>query len=189
MFTIGERWLILSPEEHVSVGGRLPLILERGAFGSGEHETTISCLEELEELNGLEGAKVLDLGCGTGILALAASKLGASSVVAVDIDQGAVETCRKNARLNDIPLEIKQGSIDAAHGSFDFVMANIQGDILMQLAPQILERLAPGGCLLLSGVAFHENYQVLLAFCELGAQLVRNRFMEEYTTLVMTLKG
>jgi ribosomal protein L11 methyltransferase len=189
VFIIGRSWLVLSPEERVSAEYRLPLVIDRGAFGSGEHETTVSCLEELEGLDGVEGTRVLDLGCGTGILALAASKMGASSVVAVDIDRGAVETCRENARLNAAGIEIVQGSIDAVRGRFNLIMANIHGDVLIQLAPLIVERLVSGGYALLSGVAFHENYQVLLTFSELGAQLVKNRFMEEYTTLIMSMEG
>ncbi len=184
MLPIGKSWAVVAPGE-APPPNRRPLVIQRGAFGSGEHETTLTCLEELENLDNLEGKRVLDLGCGTGILAIAAALLGAKPVVAVDIDHRAVEITSKNARLNGVDLEVKLGSVDKAQGPFHLIMANIQGDILMDLAREMMERLAPGGTLLLSGVAFHENYQVLLTFQYLGCRMVKNRFMEEYTTLVL----
>lgn len=184
MILAGKRLVIISPKEP-PLEGRIPLIIQRGAFGSGEHETTLSCLEELENLAPLDGARVLDLGCGTGILAIAAALLGANPVTAVDIDPKAVEVTQENTRLNGIKMDIRLGSIEAAPGPFHLIMANIHGDILMALAPQMVGKLLPGGTLLLSGVAFHENYQVLLTFQSLGCQLLKNRFMEEYTTLLL----
>ncbi len=184
MLLIGRRWAVISPGE-TPPRDRTPLVIQRGAFGSGEHETTLTCLEELEGMGNLMGKRVLDLGCGTGILAIAAALKGAHPVVAVDIDPRAVEVTRKNARLNNLELEIGLGSIEKAPGPFHLIMANIQGDILMDLAPVMVTRLSPGGTLLLSGVAFHENYQVLVTFKHLGCRLLKNRFMEEYTTLVM----
>ncbi len=188
MLIIGRTWAVLSPGENPPQG-RTPLLVRKGAFGSGEHETTLSCLEELEALGDLQGRRVLDLGCGTGILAMAAALQGASSVVAVDIDPRAVAVTRENARLNGLSLEIHLGSLEKAPGSFHLIMANIQGDILMDLARDMVEKLLPGGTLLLSGVVFHENYQVLLTFQHLGCHLKKNRFMEEYTTLVMEKTG
>lgn len=185
MFTVGQKWIILSPRETPPPKNRLPLIIKRGAFGSGEHETTLSCLEELEELKDLKDKKVLDLGCGTGILALAAAKLGAQEVVAMDIDPKAVRLSQENARLNSQTIHTIQGSIGEAPGRFHLIMANIHGDILMNLAPQIVKRILPGGYLLLSGVAYHENYQVLLTYGRLGMKTLKNRFLEEYTTLLM----
>lgn len=185
MFSVGQKWIILSPGETPPLKGQLPLIIKKGAFGSGEHETTKSCLEELEKLKDLKGKRVLDLGCGTGILALAAAKLGAQEVMAVDIDPTAVELSRKNARLNRQAINVIQGSLGEVSGRFHLIMANIHGDILMNLAPQLVERLLPGGYLLLSGVAYHENYQVLLTYGRLGIKTLKNRFLEEYTTLLM----
>ncbi len=184
MLLIGKTWVVIAPGEEPP-RGRIPLVIKRGAFGSGEHETTLTCLEELEAMGKLEGKRVLDLGCGTGILAIAAALLGAQPVVAVDIDPRAVEVTRENARLNNATLEVHPGSLDKAQGPFHLIMANIQGDILMNLAWDMVTRLTPRGTLLLSGVAFHENYQVLLTFQQLGCRLKKNRFMEEYTTLVM----
>ncbi len=184
MILVGEKLAILSAEDTPPVG-RIPLTIHRGAFGSGEHETTLSCLEELEHLTPLKGTRVLDLGCGTGILAIAAARMGAAMVVAVDIDPRAVEVTRRNAQTNTVEIDVRLGSIDAVPGSFHLIMANIHGDILMTLAIQMVEKLLPGGILLLSGIAFHENYQVLLTFQSLGCRFLKNRFMEEYTTLVM----
>ena len=184
MLPIGKTWAVIAPGERPP-RDRIPLVIKRGAFGSGEHETTFTCLEELEAMGNLKGKRVLDLGCGTGILAIAAALLGAKPVVAVDIDPRAVEVTRENARLNNANLEVYQGSLDKARGSFHLIMANVQGDILMDLARDMVSRLSPRGTLLLSGVAFHENYQVLLTFRQLGCRLKKNRFLEEYTTLVM----
>ena len=185
MFTAGQRWILLSPGESLPPGNRLPLIIKRGAFGSGEHETTLSCLEKLEELKDLKDKRILDLGCGTGILALAAVKLGGQEVVAVDISPEAIKVCEENARINGLPLITCQGSIGETRGRFHLIMANIHGDILINMAPQIVERILPGGYLLLSGVAYHENYQVLLTYGKLGMKTLKNRFLEEYTTLLM----
>ena len=185
MFPVGQKWIILSPWEAQPPKDRLPLIIKKGAFGSGEHETTMSCLEELEKLEDLRDKKVLELGCGTGILALAAAKLGAREVVAVDIDPKAVKLSRENAQLNGQAVDVIQGSLGDAPGRFHLIMANIHGDILMDMAPKMVKKLLPGGYLLLSGVAYHENYQVLLTYKGLGMKTLKNRFLEEYTTLLM----
>src|SRR5919108_639714 len=99
-FTVGG-FVIIPEGESAPPGEGIPLVLgKKGAFGSGEHETTASCLEELERLPGVEGMRCLDLGSGTGILAIAAVRLGARSVVAADIDPAAAASCADNARLN-----------------------------------------------------------------------------------------
>ena len=97
---IGTRLRIVAPGTPPAADGRVDVVLTRGAFGSGEHETTASCLEMLEGLEGIRGATVLDLGSGTGVLAIAALELGAGHAVCVDIDPASVATARRNCELN-----------------------------------------------------------------------------------------
>ena len=128
------------------------------AFGSGEHETTASCLEELERLPGLKGMRCLDLGSGTGILAIAAARLGAQTVVAVDIDPAAGISCAGNVRLNGQEERVFPVCGELAcigEGTFDLLLANIYADIHLALAVGMVARTRSGGFLLLSGIPVH----------------------------------
>ena len=167
---------------------RIHLIIERGAFGSGEHETTVSCLEEIEQLN-LIGKEVLDVGCGTGILAIAALKLGAARAVAFDITKEAVETTLKNARLNHVitRIEVILGTIEKIDGSYDIILANIYPEVLRDIALKIKERTKTDGILILSGVPWEDNSEILRIYKSLGFKVLKNRFLEYYTTAVLKL--
>jgi ribosomal protein L11 methyltransferase len=163
--------------------------MQRGAFGSGEHETTESCLQILEQRTEVKGAKVLDLGSGTGILAIAALKLGALHAVCVDIEQDAVESARINCQLNHINHMVTHvtGTLDAVEVSnFDFIFANIYGDILLDIATPLTEKLKPGGSLLLSGMLWEYNFDVRQAYERLGCKVVINRMLSEFSTTLMT---
>ena len=133
----------------------LVIALDPGmAFGTGQHETTRMCLEALEDAV-TPGARVLDLGCGSGILGIAAAKLGAARVLALDIDDVCVRVTAANARANRVEaiVEADQGTLDGlARGEFDVVVANIIAGVLIDLAPQIACALAPTGRLIASGV-------------------------------------
>lgn len=170
-------------------GSGIPLIMgKKGAFGSGEHETTASCLEELERLPDLAGARVLDLGSGTGILAVAALRLGAASAVAVDIDPAAAVSCAANVRLNDMEGRIHTvcGELASVGGArFDILLANIYADIHLALADEMTESVRPGGAMLLSGIPLQDKFDVQRRFERLGCRLVDLRILEDYTTLVM----
>jgi ribosomal protein L11 methyltransferase len=145
----------IEPEETET---RHVLRLDPGnAFGTGTHESTRLLLEWLDDLNGqLAGLNVLDAGCGTGILSLAALKLGAAFVLGLDIEPEAVENSRENARVNDCrsnsffrlgdPREL------GAEYSFDLVLANIQRSVIEEIFPDLLRVLKPGGRLLLAGL-------------------------------------
>lgn len=155
----------------VCPGGRRPdepgaaiLELDPGlAFGTGTHATTAMCLEWLDG-RVLTGLRVLDYGCGSGILALAALRLGAASAWAVDIDPQARIATRDNARRNglDDRLEIRATG-DLLPGPFDLVLANILADPLRQLAPD-LARLCPAGTLLLAGLLDAQAAEVADAY-------------------------
>ena len=187
-FTIGSTFRIVPPGTPASTDGRIDLVMDRGAFGSGEHETTASCLEMLAELPEVRGARVLDLGSGTGILAFAALKLGAARVVCVDINPHAVETARRNGELNGLAdrLTHRAGTLDSAgEDLFDLVLANIYGDILLNLAEDLARRARPGALLLLSGILWEYNFEVRQHYEKLGCEVIRNRMLEQFSTVLL----
>ncbi len=185
---IGKKFIVLRSTEIEDHSGRLPLVLGRGrAFGSGEHETTRSCLEELEKLPVASMDHVLDLGCGTGILAIAAARMGALSVVAVDPNPFAIEAAAANIDLNGVnnKARIIQGELKHVKRTrFDLIMANLYGDVLFEIAQDIPLFLKPDGHVLLSGVHYDYHFETKTAFLELGLQLLKTRMLEEYTTLL-----
>lgn len=161
---------------------------KKGAFGSGEHETTRSCLEQLELLPQLAGKHGLDLGSGTGILAIAAVKLGARSVVALDIDPRAAESCRRNVGLNDVAgrVGVVCGELACLRGgSFDFVMANIYADVLAQVVKPLTAMVRPGGLLLLSGIPIEDDTGIHAQFVRHGCRIARTLYLDEYFTFLM----
>jgi ribosomal protein L11 methyltransferase len=146
----GRLWIVPSWHEAPDPAS-INLILDPGmAFGTGSHPTTRLCLEWLErEIRG--GERVLDYGCGSGILAIAAARLGAASVAGVDIDPQAVEAARANAQRNGVTA----GFFDSAEpvaGEYDLVVANILSNPLRVLAPAICAHVRRGGRLALSGI-------------------------------------
>lgn len=189
---IGKKFIVLRSTEIKEHYGRLPLVLGYGkAFGSGEHETTRSCLEEMEKLPVASMKQVLDLGCGTGILTVAAARMGARSVVAVDPNPFAIEATSANIALNGLGIKISviQGELKEVKGiRFDLIMANLYGDVLLEIAQNIPLYLKPNAFLLLSGVHYDYHYEIKTAFLELGFQLLKNRMLEEYTTLLFKKK-
>ena len=139
------------------------LVLDPGmAFGTGSHPTTRLCLEWLTE-EVAPGVSVLDYGCGSGILAIAAVKLGAGEVTGVDIDEKAVATAADNAANNGVSLHL-QVSAKPLAGTFQRVVANILTNPLKMLAPLLAARVAPGGKLALSGVLEAQADEVIAAY-------------------------
>ena len=164
----------------------IPILLGRqGAFGSGDHETTASCLELLPAIPDLPGSRVLDLGSGTGILAIAAARLGAATVVAVDLDQAAVRSCAENAALNGLEDQVQSvcGELSAVTGHcFDLVLANIYIDILLPLADQLVAMTNPGGHLLLSGIPLQDKFDIMQRYTTLGCHVSDSRIGEDFAT-------
>jgi ribosomal protein L11 methyltransferase len=144
------------------------LVLDPGlAFGTGSHPTTFLCLQWLTEtLRG--GETLLDYGCGSGILAIAAAKLGAASVLGVDIDRNALVSAHDNAVNNSVTLGLRHSG-EALQESFDIVVANILTNPLCVLAPLLVARIAPGGRIALSGVLASQAEQVIVAYAPLIA--------------------
>jgi ribosomal protein L11 methyltransferase len=139
--------------------GAINLRLDPGvAFGTGTHPTTRLCLAWLDA-HPLAGRRVLDYGCGSGILAVAAALLGAREVVGTDIDAQAIEAARANSAANGVPASAAHytlpdglAPIGSAAGTFDIVLANILANPLKLLAPALVARVAPGGALVLAGI-------------------------------------
>ncbi|MDO5055863.1 MAG: 50S ribosomal protein L11 methyltransferase [Lautropia sp.] len=150
---VGRRLLIL-PSWHAAeaqAGDREALIIDPGlAFGTGSHPTTRLCLEWLDE-HDLAGLRVIDYGCGSGILAIAAARLGAREVIGIDIDPQAVLSTQDNARINRVSITALSGEAGQPAPA-DLVVANILSTPLKLLAPLLSSLVAPGGRLVLSGV-------------------------------------
>ena len=187
-FEIGGRFRISPPGTPACGDDRVELVMAPGAFGSGEHETTVSCLETLATLPDLEGARLLDLGSGTGILAMAALKLGARSALCVDIDPVAVRTCRLNCELNGVAGRVEHvcGTLEQLPADhFDLILANLHGDVLLRVAGGLVARAGPGATLLLSGILYEDDFEVRRCYEQLGCTVVRHRMLEEFTTLLL----
>lgn len=128
------------------------LIDPKMSFGTGHHSTTALMIKNMLDLD-FTGKDVLDMGCGTGVLAILAHKLGAGKITAIDIDEWAVENAKENFQQNDIDAyTLLQGGAEKISGSFDIVLANINRNILLADMPVYTTSLKPGGKLLLSGI-------------------------------------
>lgn len=158
----GKLWIVPSWHETPDANA-VSIVLDPGlAFGTGSHPTTRLCLQWLcDTLIG--GERLLDYGCGSGILAIAALKLGASHALGVDIDEAALSMARANAETNGVPLAVQHSSAPLTE-CYDVVMANILTNPLRLLAPLLCARLAPGAHLVLSGILESQADQVAAAY-------------------------
>ena len=134
------------------------------AFGTGNHATTALCLEWLSMSDVVAGAKVLDYGCGSGIIGLAATKLGATEVTAVDIDDAALRICQGNAILNGLPNTMIGDPAIINGRRYDVIVANILLEPLVQLADHLTQHLSPGGQIVLSGILVEQSATLLAAY-------------------------
>jgi len=132
------------------------------AFGTGTHPTTRMCLRWIASQGDLAGRRVLDYGCGSGILAIGAAKFGAVEIDAVDIDEAAVESTRLNAEANSVNLNA--GLPEAATGRYEIVLANILATPLKVLAPLLCAHVASGGTLVLAGILERQADELKLAY-------------------------
>ena len=156
------------------------------AFGTGRHATTAMCLEWLSASDALAGAKVLDYGCGSGILAIAAAKLGAAAVVAVDIDPSALCVCRDNVELNSLEQIVVADPAILGEQRFDLIVANILLNPLNALAGQFAALLAPGGRIVLSGILRAQAGRLLAAYSS-KFKIRTRRQLEEWALLAGVL--
>ena len=159
------------------------------AFGTGGHDTTRLVLEALEDAVS-PGAQLLDVGCGSGILSIAALLLGAEKAVGVDIDPLAVKTARENGELNGFTppvLTILHGDlVDKVEGRYDVVAANIVADAIIALSPSIPRFLKPGGVYIASGIIDTREAEVLSALASCGFAVETRR--EHGGWLCLTLR-
>ena len=185
---IGERLLVVPEWEQAQEDGRVKLVLNPGlTFGTGSHATTRLCLQALEQhIHG--GEKVLDLGCGSGILSIAALLLGAKDAFACDIDDKCVGVAYENAALNGVGKEhytVRAGDVLSDKrlqkefgGDYDVIVANIVADVIIALAPQVGKLLKKGGIFLCSGIIDDRADEVREKLIEAGWTIEETRSSE-----------
>ena len=182
---IGERLLVIPQWETAEVGDRVPLILEPGlTFGTGSHATTRLCLMALEK-HVKPGMRVVDLGCGSGILSIAALKLGASEARAIDIDDKCINVAYENAAMNGIGKEnytvlagnilTDQSAVEQLGGGYDIVVANIVSDIIIALASQVRYYMKEDALFLCSGIIDTRAEEVAGKLREAGLEILEER--------------
>lgn len=146
-----EAWVGAPRDVVVDVGGRsVPLVVPATVFGDGDHPTTAACLDAVWARSG-PGVRVLDVGCGSGALAVAAALAGATAT-AVDVDPDAVAATVANAAANGVVVDASTTPLADVAGRFDLVAANISAGTLLELLPDLLDRVADGGALVVSGI-------------------------------------
>ncbi len=185
---IGHR-LVVKPtwEEYETVPGDILLVLDPGqAFGTGDHPTTRGCLEILESLD-VMNKEVADIGCGSGILSVAAVKLGAKLVMAVDLDQPSVTSTVENAARNHVVVNVFKGKGFEplpSEATFDIVVSNIISAAIISLAPDASLRVRPEGFWVVSGIISANWPDVMDAAKRAGFKMVRNQVEGEWVAAI-----
>jgi ribosomal protein L11 methyltransferase len=187
---VGRRLIVAPPWARLAQKpGRIALRIDPGlAFGTGSHASTYLCLRATLDLSRARSlGRVLDVGTGSGILAFAAARLGAHSVLGVDPDPEALAAARANARLNGIgrAVRLRLAGIAEVRGRYDLVLANLLRDLLVGEAPSLAARLAPGGRAVLSGLLDVQAADVRAAFEAQDLRLARHLSREGWSALVM----
>lgn len=191
---IGER-LVIVPQWQEYDGDRTPVLLDPGLlFGTGDHPTTKLCLIAVERY-AVPGCRVLDLGCGSGILGIAAAVLGAGPVTAADVDEKAPDIVRSNAALNGVEgaFTIYVGDVVASGRlrqklgtGFGLVLANIVADVIIPLAPFVPALLASDGVFVCSGIIDGREEDTAAALTEAGLQIQEHRQEQEWHCFICT---
>ncbi len=159
------------------------------AFGTGTHETTQMCLRFVEEAfdSPAPPCRVLDIGTGTGILGIAAARFGASCTLAIDVDPKAVEVAAENARVNGVAdrFHAADTPLSRTQGRFDLILANVLAEILVDLKEEIVERLEPGGLLVLSGILAEKSNWVAAEYASAECRLQETKEEGQWTALLL----
>ena len=175
---------------------RISLLIEAAmAFGTGHHGTTLGCLRAFDRLldEGLRARSVVDIGCGTAVLAMAAARVWPEEVLASDIDAVAVDVAEANVAANDLKGRVR--CVEAAgfghaelsgKAQFDLVFANILMGPLLELAPDMAHAVQPGGHIILSGILNEQAETVIARYRDVGFNLVKQDQIVDWTTLTMT---
>ena len=146
------------------------------AFGTGSHATTRMCLELMD----VNGKDVIDVGCGSGILGIAAKICGAKSVYMCDIDEQAVEFARQNASLNHVDAVIERADLLEGDRQADFIFANITADILMRFSKSIGKHLRKGGIIVLSGIIDIREAEVVQCYRDAGYEIIEHQSIDDW---------
>ena len=185
---IGERFTIL-PTWEEKRKDRINIVIDPAmAFGTGHHGTTRSCLILMERYaDKNRNRSFLDLGTGTGILAIAAKHVGFHRVIAVDTDPLAIDAALLNIELNQAKgIEVREGSITGLNETYDFITANIILGVLVLLARAIAEHLKTGGTAILSGILTGQEDEVIAAMTQAGLTLLEQYHDDKWVSLVVT---
>ncbi len=161
------------------------------AFGTGTHETTALCIQLLEQYI-TSGARVLDIGCGSGILAIVAARLGAARVEAYDIQKVAVKVARENVKLNGLEqiVSVQQGDLlSRVEGRADLICANIIADVIIRMAPEVSRHLKPEGIFIASGIIRDRKQEVMDALDKEGLDIIQEFVKNEWVALVAKAEG
>lgn len=185
---VGEKLLVVPSWIDVSESGRKIIQMDPGmAFGTGQHETTVLCMELLEELE-IQNKKVLDIGCGSGILSLTAATLGAAHVTAIDIDELAIDATNMNVRKNNY-----ENIVDAKIGNltkglqveqFDIVLANILFSIIQNLIPELPRYSTKDSYFIFSGILQEQEKQICKNLASIGLHIVNRKQRKDWVALL-----
>ena len=186
---VGEALTITPPWEGPTEG-RVSLIIDPGmAFGTGHHETTKTCLGLIERLSmEIRRDRCLDIGTGTGILAICASRMGFHEIHAVDNDPLSIDAARRNAKLNGCEnIVITEGTISVSKGAYDLIVSNLISEALIMIAPDIALRLDEDGMAILSGMLVGQEDEVIDAMLKEGLhQIEKHVDSDRWVSLVFT---
>lgn len=178
--------VLIRAEFHESVEGMHEIVIQpKMSFGTGHHPTTHLMVQQMMDID-FAGKKVLDMGCGTSVLAIYAKQLGAGDTKAIDIDEWSVENSKENAVRNSVELDIEQGTADnLGKDKYDVILANINRNILISDIPTYVSVLNDGGKLLLSGLCFFDVDDILEVCKENNLELTKKLQREEWVSLLL----
>lgn len=180
------------PASYIPAFG-IPILLQREkAFGTGSHPCTIYCLQALKDIlkgeyGGGQMKQILDAGTGTGVLAIAAAKLGAKDITGVEINYESIKEAQENVRLNkvDIEIQILPCSVKEIKGKFNIILANLYGTLLIEIAPSLAQQLSPDGWLIIGGMTIPHDQVVISTFTQNGLKEYARYRDEEWSVAIL----